>query len=103
MNNAIKTATETNGTITVGARLLVTKGCNARGITKGVTIRVLAVEALGPEYGHSVKVRFQPVNGFKTNQTFAFYVRHANRLTDPVVRLNDGRPEHTIEVRRASR
>ncbi len=90
-------------TIAVGARLLVTKGCNARGIAKGVTVRVLAIEALGAEYGYSVKVRFQPVNGFKTSQTFAFYARHANRLADPIVRMNDGRPEHTIEVRRASR
>lgn len=97
------TQQETTQTITAGTRLLVTKGCAARGITKGVTVRILAVEALGAEYGYSVKVRFQPVNGFKTSQTFAFYARHMNRLADPSVRMNDGRPEHTIEVRRASR
>jgi hypothetical protein len=94
---------ETSQAIVAGARLLITKGCAARELPKGVTVRVLAVEPLGAEYGHSVKVRFQPVNGFKTNQTFAFYARHTNRLADPIVRMNDGRPEHTIEVRRASR
>lgn len=94
------TETATYETVTIGSRLVVTKGCKARGIDKGVTIRVIGVEALGAEYGHSVKVRFQLVNGFKSGQNFAFFARHANRLADPIVRMNDGNPSHVIEVRR---
>lgn len=30
-----------------------------------------------------------------------WYARHPNRLADDVIRLNDGRPEHVIEIRRA--
>ena len=88
--------------VTVGTRLQITKGCNARGVAKGVTVQVLSVEALGADYGHSVKVRFQPVNGFKAGQIFAFYARHANRLADPIVRMNDGNPSHVIEARRVA-
>lgn len=39
----------------------------------------------------------------QTKSTFAFYARHMNRLSDGIVRMNDGNPSHTIEVRRAAK
>ena len=86
-------------TISIGLKLQITKGCNARSITKGVSIRVLEIEPMGAEYSHSVKVRFQLLNGFGAGKTFVFYARHVNRLSDSIVRLNDGNPSHVIEVR----
>ena len=102
MSNSATSQANVAESVTVGTRLQITKGCNARGVTKGVTVRVLSVEALGADYGHSVKVRFQPINGFKTSQIFAFYARHTNRLADPIVRMNDGNPSHVIEARRVA-
>jgi len=89
-----------NESIAEGTRLRLVKGCKARGLDKGITVRVVGITPLGAEYSHAVKVTFRPVNGFSAGKTFGFYVRHANRLTDPVVRLNDGNPTHTIEVTR---
>ena len=105
MNTTTNTTADqiNTATVVVGARLLITKGCAARALPKNVTVRVLSVEELGSDYGHSVKVRIQPVNGFKSGQTFSFYARHINRLADSTVRMNDGNPSHVIEVRRASR
>lgn len=89
--------------LTVGARVQLVKGCKARGLDKGISARVQSVTELGADYGHNVKVVLQPLNGFQTTKTFAFYARHINRLSDVIVRLNDGNPSHTIEVRRVAR
>jgi hypothetical protein len=89
--------------LAVGTRVQLVKGCKARGLDKGITARVQSVTELGADYGHSVKVVLQPLNGFQTTRTFGFYARHINRLSDVIVRLNDGNPSHTIEVRRVAR
>lgn len=55
----------------------------------------LALNTMGAEYGHNVKV----VLGFGGRKV-VFFARHVNRLSDAVIRLNDGNPLHVIEVRR---
>lgn len=87
--------------IAVGTKVIITKGCKAREVTKGATAVVKAVEPLGAEYSHSVKVTLWFQNSFLSGKTLAFYARHPNRLADAIIGLNDGRPEHRIEVRRA--
>jgi hypothetical protein len=99
-NNAA-TVTTLNA-ITVGDRLVLTKGCKARGLDKGITVRVESAEPMGAEYSHCARVVLKPLNGFKAGKTFVLFARHANRLADPIIRLNDGNPSNTIEVRRAA-
>ncbi len=48
-----------------------------------------------------VRVTLQLLNGFGAGRVLSFSARHVNRLSDPIVRMNDGNPLHTIEVRRA--
>jgi hypothetical protein len=84
--------------ITLGMRILIQKGCKARSVAKGVTALVTAVTPLGAEYSHQVRVSLQLVNGMGAGRRIAFFARHQNRLSDPVVRMNDGNPFHTIEV-----
>lgn len=74
-------------------KIKITKGCQARGVSKGVTCTAETTQ-LGADYGHSVKVLFT----YK-GRILAFYVRHANRLTDPEISANDGNPLHTIKFR----
>lgn len=85
-------------TLKVGDLAVITKGCSARGITKGSTVAIKAVEALGADHSHMVKVVFTVLRGQKT---FVFYARHINRLSDDVVGMNDGNPLHRIEMRQA--
>lgn len=87
--------------ITAGTRVRIEKGCNAREVVKGTTALVKAVEALGAEYSHSVRVQLQFLNGFGAGRVISFYARHPNRLADAVISMNDGNPTHRIEVRRA--
>lgn len=87
--------------LTIGSKVKITKGCNARSVTKGATAVIKAVEPLGAEYGHQVKVSLYFLNSFASGKTMAFYARHPNRLADPEVRLNDGNPSHTVVVRPA--
>jgi hypothetical protein len=93
--------TTTLPAIDTGSRVRIEKGCAARQVTKGTTAVVRAVEALGAEYSHSVKVTLQFVNGFGAGRVISFYARHPNRLSDAVISMNDGNPTHRIEVRRA--
>lgn len=97
------TTTNTSATqaLTVGARVRIEKGCAAREIAKNVSAKVAAIEPMGSDYGHCVKVSLFLLNGFKAGKTVAFYARHMNRLSDAVVTMNDGNPSHTIAVRRA--
>jgi hypothetical protein len=85
--------------IEVGTRVVVTKGCKAREVSKGASAVVVGVEALGAEYGHAAKVSLRFLNTFLSGKVLAFYARHPNRLADPIVGLNDGRVEHRIEIR----
>lgn len=94
------TTTATHPPIAPGVRVKLVKGCQARGLDKGISVQIKAVEPLGAEYSYSVKVTFVPVNGFKAGRTFIFFARHINRLSDASIRLNDGMPSHTIEIQR---
>lgn len=85
--------------LTQGAKITIVKGCRARGVNRHVTAEVTEVTSLGVEYGYSVKVAFRTLNGMGAGKTFTFYARHVNRLTDPIIGLNDGNPMHTIRVR----
>lgn len=89
--------------ITNGARIVIEKGCKARGIAAHTSAVVISVTALGADYNHSVKVVFKMLNGFSAGKTFGFYARHSNRLADLLVNLNDGNPTHTIKVRAISK
>jgi hypothetical protein len=86
--------------ISGGDRAMLVKGCKPCGLDKGITIQIKEVRPLGADYGHSVQVVLMPLNGFKAGKTMSFYARHVNRLSDPIVRMNDGNPSHTIEIRR---
>jgi hypothetical protein len=95
------TNTSTIPAITVGTRVRIEKGCKARGVNKGVSAKISAIEPMGADYGHCVKVALYLLNGFKSGKTVVFFARHANRLNDAVVNMNDGNPSHTIAVRRS--
>ncbi len=84
-------------TLTVGRRVNIVKGCKARDLHKGTTWLVKAIEPMGPDYNNNVRVSLQRLNGFGPDR-IALYARHPNRLADAVISLNDGRPEHRIEV-----
>ena len=99
MNNANNNAADP--ALTINARVRIEKGCKAREIDKGTTAQVTKIEPMGADYGHSVRVVLTMLNGFKSGKSFAFYARHMNRLSDTFVRMNDGNPSHTIEIRRA--
>lgn len=92
--------TATHPALTVGTRVRIEKGCKARNIAKGTLAVVTNVAALGAEYGHNVQVTVNFLNGFQSGKTFCFYARHLNRLSDTIVNLNDGNPNHTIQLRR---
>lgn len=96
MSNANATA------LTVDTRIKFEKGCKARGIDKGCSAKVTEITPMGPDYGHCVRVTFVMLNGFKGGKAFSFYARHMNRLSDAFIRMNDGNPSHTIEIKRAS-
>lgn len=83
--------------ITSGVRVKILKGCKARELHKGTTWLVTAVEPLGADYSHSVRVSLQRLNGFGPDRV-ALFARHSNRLADPIVSLNDGRPQNRIQV-----
>lgn len=88
--------TTTLPALTTGNRVRIVKGCQAREVTKGSTATVM-VAPLGKEYGYSVRVTLTFPNG----RVLSFYARHPNRLSDDVIRMNDGNPLNTIEVNRA--
>jgi hypothetical protein len=89
--------TTTTQTLTTGTRVRIVKGCQAREITNG-SVAEVEVYPLGKEYGYSVKVT---LIFYGSGRVVSFYARHPNRLSDPVLRMNDGNPLHTIEVRLA--
>lgn len=88
--------------ITVGSKVIIEKGCKAREITKGATAVVKTVEPLGADYSHACRVTLYFLNSFMSGKTVALYARHENRLGDALVTLNDGRPEHTVQIRSKS-
>ena len=92
----------TTSALTTGTRVRIVKGCAARGVIKG-TSATITVTPLGKEYGYSVKVALYFLNGKWAGKTLVFNARHPNRLSDSVVRMNDGNPFHTIEVEQLTR
>lgn len=98
MNNALAT----NNPIAVGSIVRIEKGCKARGVDKGTSARIDAIESLGADYSYSVRVVLKFVNGFKAGKTVTFFARHINRLSDTIINLNDGNPSNTIQLLRKS-
>ena len=86
--------------LSIGTRILLVKGCKARELGKGTLAQIQSIEPLGAEYSHAVRVVFKALNGFRAGKTFVFFARHPNRLNDTVVRMNDGNPLHSIEVKK---
>lgn len=86
--------------VKAGDRLKVVKGCKAWGLSKGITVYIDDLIRLSSDYSFAVKLVLKPLNGFKAGQLIAFYARHPNRLSDPIIHLNDGRPEHTLHLSR---
>jgi hypothetical protein len=84
----------------VGTRVRIVKGCKARSVTKGATAMITRISEMGPEYGYSVAISFKFQNSFLAGKTLVFYARHPNRLDDAIVNLNDGRPEHKIQIQK---
>lgn len=89
--------TTTTAPLTVGTIVRIVKGCLARGLRKGFTCRLEVVQPMGRDYSHMVKIRLCVLD---TGKAYGFWARHVNRLTDPVVALNDGNPNHKIQVRK---
>ncbi len=84
----------TTNAITTGSKVLVLAGCRARDITKGQGARVILVE---PREDHAQKVVLEII---PTGRRVVFFARHANRLADAQVHLNDGDPTHRITVKK---
>lgn len=97
----VETQQTENKVLTVGTIVRIVKGCKARGIDKGCSAKISDVTLMGADYSHFVKIVFTMLNGFKGGKTLVFYARHENRLSDSIVRMNDGNPSHVIEVARA--
>lgn len=73
--------------ITVGTKVVVTKGCRGFDISKGAICKVTEVNPLGAEYSHKVRV---VIYFYGSGRTRTFYAHHQNRLADPIVRFNNG-------------
>lgn len=99
MMNTANDNTSKQASLAVGDHIKILKGCKARSITKNAIAKIVAIEALGADYSHSVRVFFRFQTSFLSGKTVSFYARHINRLSDAVINLNDGNPLHTIQVR----
>jgi hypothetical protein len=77
-----------------GDTIQVYKGCRALDILVGVLGTVTEVIPMGSDYSHSVKVVL--VIAGKPRVLFA---RHINRLSDPIVNLNNGNPYNKVQIR----
>ncbi len=86
--------------LTVGMRVRIEKGCVAREVVKGTDAEIADVKPMGADYGHCVRVQLHFLNGYKAGKSIAFFARHANRLSDAIISMNDGNPLHKIELRR---
>lgn len=96
--DASGTSTSTYAALAAGMLVKVVKGCQAREIPKDITLQVVETKELGADYSYAVSVVFKILNGFKAGQTIKWFARHSNRLSDAVVRLNNGNPTNVIEV-----
>lgn len=87
--------------ITVGSKVLVTKGNRDMHIPKGYRATVTEIVELGAEYSHNVRVHLtfgRPVGYSLKHPTITLYAKHKNRLADEVTRLFSGSGLQNIEV-----
>jgi hypothetical protein len=86
--------------ITTNSKVIVTKGSRSLLVDKGVSAQIQAIQPLGAEYGHKVRVTFKFLNGFKSGKVVTYYARHSNRLADTIIRFNNGDdPTNYFEVK----
>lgn len=88
-------------TIVAGSKIVITKGCEARRIRKGM---VAIVRDVTPGDRGSARLSiFFPSRVSEdrksSSSVVSFYVSHTNRLADGTVGMNDGNPMHRIEAR----
>ncbi len=84
----------------VGSKVCVEKGCASLGITKGRLAKVMAIDPLGADYSHQVRVSLQflvPTGNGRTARVF--YAVHMNRLADPLPALHGNVSGQRILVR----
>lgn len=84
-----------NTPITAGMTVTIAKGCKARDVVKGYKAKIVKIQEMGADYGHTVKVVLE-----YRGRILGFSVRHKNRLSDDCIRMHDGNPLHNIEVKR---
>lgn len=89
--------------LSVGDHIVIDKGLPAREVYKHANAYIVDIKEMGPDYSHSVMVRFRILSGRSAGKSYAFYARHKNRLNDAVINLNDGNPLHRIVIRRKER
>lgn len=82
--------------IDIGDKVLIVKGCRARGISKGNVAYIVNIECKGAEYSHMVNVVLS-----LPGRCVSFWARNINRLSDIIINLNDGNPLHKIKIKRA--
>lgn len=87
-----------NTAITIGSKIVVSKGCKALNITAHTSATVVAIQPMGAEWGYFVKVTFQFTNGFNAGKQRTLWARHMNRLGDITINLNDGNPLHKVQI-----
>ena len=80
-------------TIKAGTQVKVVSGNRYLGLAKGAILTITEVIPLGADFSHQVKVRFTH-RGIKGSLA----ARHINRLSDPVLNLNNGDPTRKIQV-----
>lgn len=81
--------------IQTGDLVKVVKGCKAR----DVSIRSSWLVETITTFEGSPRLLLRQMNTPGVRR-LAWYARHVNRLSDPVVNLNDGNPFHKIQVRK---
>lgn len=102
MNTPVVAPVVSIAPLAVGGRVVFDKGCAARGAHKGTHATITAIEELGADHSHAVRVQLKWHNrGDWGDSVVSFYARHVNRLVDPIVSMNDGDPTHKIKVCRA--
>lgn len=87
--------------IVAGSKVKIEKGCKALDIAKNVSAKVVEVKELGADHSHMVRVHIRFLNGFRSGKETFLYARHINRMGDTVINLNDGNPDHKVQIVRA--
>jgi hypothetical protein len=80
--------------LAAGSKVVITKGCRDRDVTKGHGAYVVSITEIE---GGAQRLALKFI---KTGRVVSFYARHANRLADAEVSMNDGNPLHRITVKK---